>query len=138
MAGHVPRLQHLHGGRNRQTKQRQLHEPEPTTHVPSLAVVLLTVDVAKGEHDSSHDPTQTQPFCGIWVFEGGEKKEEHGLGHVLEEIGVSSLGTIEFMCGRVFLCLLVTGVGVGICYSSGFTKAGDDETLDEGKSWDQA
>lgn len=51
---------------------------------------------------------------------------------------MSSLSTIELICSRILLCLLVSSVGVGIWYSSAFTKDADDVALDEGESWDQA
>lgn len=80
---------------------RSLNNPGSESKKPALATRLITCDIPVSKQGSTKYPCATQPSRELWMIQPRHQHCQHRLGHILDQVAVRSLGTIELIrCPR--------------------------------------
>ena len=97
-------------------------------------------------HASANNPSRTQRCRGDGIHQTGGQELQDDVRSVFVEVGLDTLGAVEFEGGGVFGALFRGGVGVGIWDQGGLAGSGAGKVVDcvhcgdccEGDSEDEA
>lgn len=144
-----------------QRPESPLRQPKEAAHHAALALRLARIHVSVQEQRSEHEPPRRDAGGQLGVFQAGGQGKEHGLGRVLEEVGVGALGAVELlsaglyawtvstdvpanvklvhgMVSHVRLALLDARIAVGIRDLGSLAECGGDGPVDESQEGNRA
>lgn len=127
---------HLQCSRTAHSPESSLTQPKAASEQPSSAILPPACNVPESIDDAKKQPSHAQCRRRGRILQSGKEHKRHRLRHVLQEIAMRSLGTIEFVGCLVFLCLLVRSVRVGILHTCRFAHCGHRVALHPGEEWD--